>query len=198
MKTLAFLACFATLAGCGGAGTMAPTGGTLAAVQSRVAQPMGATSVVTLLFDGVPLKNAPVSLRIKDKDGKMKNVLESRTGEKGRAVFNNVPQNVVFNLYYIVKAPGFEQRIGYLRWTPRYHHRSRPHLRVIRYASTRIVSGSSLSHSRGRGNPASTPLPDCCGPAAGPDLAQGERVEETTICLLKKDAVDGSDSNSSL
>ena len=104
---------------------MAPTGalsssndgatalGRTGAVQSLVAQPMGATSVVTLLFDGVPLKNAPVWLRIKDKDGRMKNVLESRTGEKGRALFNNVPQNVAFNLYYIVKVPGFEQRIGY-------------------------------------------------------------------------------------
>ena len=59
------------------------------------------------------MKDAPVWLRIEDKNGKMKDILESRTGEKGRALFNNVPQNLALNPYYIVKLPGFEQPLGY-------------------------------------------------------------------------------------
>ncbi len=78
MKSLVLLACFATLAGCGGAGTLAPARavssssdgatalGRSATVQSLVAQPMGAISIVTILYDGVPMKDAPVWLRIED------------------------------------------------------------------------------------------------------------------------------------
>ncbi len=74
---------------------------------------MAATAVVTILWDGVPLKNASVWLRVQEKNGAMRKILESRTGEKGNALFNNVPQNLALNLYYDVKLPGFEQRFGY-------------------------------------------------------------------------------------
>ena len=84
-----------------------------------------------------------------------------------------------------------------LRSIPRYHHLSRPLSRAMRYASLRIVSGSSVSTLCRRGIPASTSLPDCRGTRggtvsrAGPAPAsritsnRARYVEEMATCLLQ-------------